>query len=208
MPWRKTLFVLHRDVGFVALGLTLVYAISGIAVNHRRDWDYNQSTTEQELRLEPASVMLRDLPGERRDAIARDASVVTPEEEKQLVSAVSAALGRPEGPRNAFWRGPDRLSLFFGKEDHDTADYSPSSGAVHRVLRSDRFLLRQLNFLHLNESGRAWTWVADLYAVSLLFLGVTGVVMVKGRSGLWGRGGLLVAAGVLLPIAAWLLVRS
>ena len=31
MKWRPTLFVLHRDVGFFCLGLTLVYAISGAA---------------------------------------------------------------------------------------------------------------------------------------------------------------------------------
>jgi uncharacterized protein len=31
----------HRDIGYVAVGLTLVYAVSGVAVNHIADWDPN-----------------------------------------------------------------------------------------------------------------------------------------------------------------------
>lgn len=208
MQWRKTLFVLHRDVGFVALGLTLLYGISGIAVNHRRDWDYNRSTTVEHLNPGPAVSFLQDLPADRRTTLAADPSAVSPEEEKQLVQRLAAALGRPEGPRNAFWRGRDRLSLFFGNGDDDTVDYSPSTGAAERTVRRDRFLLRQLNQLHLNERGGAWTWFADIYATALLFLGITGVVMVKGRSGLIGRGGILVALGLVVPVVVWLLVKT
>jgi hypothetical protein len=32
---------LHRDLGFLAFGLTIVYAVSGIAVNHIGTWDPN-----------------------------------------------------------------------------------------------------------------------------------------------------------------------
>lgn len=207
MQWRKTLFVLHRDVGFVAVGLTLVYAISGIAVNHRRDWDYNRSVRVETIAVGRVVELLPDLPPARREALSQDSSSVTTDEQSALVRSVSAKLGRPAGPRNTFWRGPDRLSMFFGAGDDDTVDYSPSTGAAVRTVRQDRPLLRQLNFLHLNESGRLWTWVADTYAAALLFLGITGVVMVKGRSGLLGRGGLLVAAGIVVPFLLWLLVR-
>lgn len=186
------------------MGMTLVYALSGVAVNHRRDWDYNQSTTTEQVRLEPAAHLLRDLPADRRELIARDAGAVSPEEEKRLVAAVSSALGRSQPPRNAFWTGPDRMSLFFGPGDDDTVEYSPRTGGAVHTVRQDRFLFRQLNFLHLNEGGGPWTWAADLYAVALAFLGLTGVVMVKGRAGLAGRGGILLAAGVLVPLAGWL----
>ena len=30
---------LHRDAGYLAVGLTIVYAVSGLAVNHVSDWD-------------------------------------------------------------------------------------------------------------------------------------------------------------------------
>ena len=36
--WRPWLRAVHRDVGYVAVGLTFVYALSGLAVNHITDW--------------------------------------------------------------------------------------------------------------------------------------------------------------------------
>ena len=39
--WRPWLRALHRDIGYVAVGLTFVYALSGLAVNHIADWDPN-----------------------------------------------------------------------------------------------------------------------------------------------------------------------
>jgi len=170
MPWRKTLFVLHRDVGFVALGLTIVYGVSGIAVNHRRDWDYDRSVSVESLSLGGAADLVGDVPADRRDAITHDPTTWSPDEEQRIVRAIAAKVGRPEGPRNAFWRGPDRFSLFFGPGDDDTVDYTPSTGEAIRTTRKDRVVLRQMNLLHLNKPGRWWTWVADLYALSLLFL--------------------------------------
>src|SRR5205085_7811502 len=35
---RKWLRAIHRDVGYIAVGLTFIYALSGIAVNHITDW--------------------------------------------------------------------------------------------------------------------------------------------------------------------------
>ena len=40
---RKWLRILHRDLGYLVAGLTIVYAISGIAVNHVQDWNPNIS---------------------------------------------------------------------------------------------------------------------------------------------------------------------
>ena len=36
--WRPWLRAMHRDIGYVAVGLTFVYALSGLAVNHLTDW--------------------------------------------------------------------------------------------------------------------------------------------------------------------------
>jgi hypothetical protein len=36
--WRKLFRALHRDIGYVAVSLTLAYALSGLAVNHIDDW--------------------------------------------------------------------------------------------------------------------------------------------------------------------------
>src|SRR5262245_1888964 len=36
--WRAWLRAIHRDVGYAAIGFTVIYAVSGIAQNHIEDW--------------------------------------------------------------------------------------------------------------------------------------------------------------------------
>ena len=46
-PWRAWLRAVHRDAGYIAVGLTVVYALSGLAVNHISDWDPNFQSYER-----------------------------------------------------------------------------------------------------------------------------------------------------------------
>ncbi len=80
------------------------------------------------------------------------------------------------------------------------------TGQHMRVFTAPAFLLRQLNALHLNEAEGAWTWIADVLAAGLLFLAMSGMLMVRGRKGLSGRGGVLAGLGVLHPLIAVLLL--
>ncbi|MZI58189.1 peptidase, partial [Enterococcus durans] len=41
---------------------------------------------------------------------------------------------------------------------------------------------------------------ADAFAVSLIVITVSGMVMIKGPKGLWGRGGIELVGGILIPI--------
>src|ERR1700733_12468822 len=36
--WRAWLRAVHRDCGYLAIGFTVIYAVSGIAQNHIEDW--------------------------------------------------------------------------------------------------------------------------------------------------------------------------
>lgn len=206
MRWRPTLLVLHRDLGFFALGLTLVYGISGIAVNHRHDWDYNYSNARESVTVGTAAQLLPSLSPERRDQVAKQPSSITDQEQAQLVRAISTKLQRSSEPSNVFWRGPNRISIFYATGEADVVDYNPVTGVAEHLAKRPRPLLRQLNFLHLNEAHGLWTYVADAYAAVLIFLAVSGVAVVQGRKGLLGRGGAYALAGVLLPIAAYLLL--
>jgi len=70
---------------------------------------------------------------------------------------------------------------------------------VHKRV-STRAVLYEVNVLHLNHIKGLWTWVADLFAVALCLLAITGMVMMKGQRGLAGRGKWFVGAGLLIPI--------
>ncbi|MGO2479734.1 MAG: PepSY-associated TM helix domain-containing protein, partial [Pseudoalteromonas sp.] len=39
--WYKLNRSLHRDIGYFCIGLVIIFAISGIAVNHKDDWNPN-----------------------------------------------------------------------------------------------------------------------------------------------------------------------
>jgi hypothetical protein len=86
---RNTVRALHRDLGYLAVGLTLVYAVSGLAVNHIADWDPNFTRTRREI----------DLGG--------------PVDEAKVLSA----LAIHERPREVFRAGPEQLEIAFDKRN-------------------------------------------------------------------------------------------
>lgn len=182
MNWRHVNTAVHRDVGYLCVALTVIYAVSGIAVNHKADWNPSRKVEREVRRFEPVPVGERDA----------------------MVAALVERLELPGPPRSSFRTAPHLVDLFYdGFSVH--ADATKGEAEVERV--KDRPLLRDANFLHLNEPKRLWTWVADLYAALLLVLAVTGMFVLKGRNGLGGRGKWLVAAGLLVPLAFIVFLR-
>jgi uncharacterized protein len=176
--WRRLNNLLHRDIGYLAVGLTVVYGVSGLAVNHVRDWNPSYRVAKTALQIEP-------IRASERDAIVREAL------QKLRVG---------QEPRNVFRPDPETLQLFF-REGTYSIDL-PTGQVIAEVTRP-RPVLFELNQLHLNTPKRLWTWVADAYAVSLILLALTGMFVLKGRTGITGRGAWLTGAGVLIPAAYW-----
>ena len=51
MNWRKLNRVLHRDFGYFFTATTIIYALSGIALNHMNDWNPNYIINSQDIKL-------------------------------------------------------------------------------------------------------------------------------------------------------------
>jgi hypothetical protein len=179
--WRRVNRAVHRDAGYLVAGLTLVYAISGVAVNHRADWNPNVSLAPETRRFAPLPVTDRE---------TMTASVVT-------------ALSLPGPPRSSFRRAPERIELYY---DGWSLEADVTTGVATVTRPRERPVLREANYLHLNEPKGAWTWLADAYGVLLGTLAVTGLFVLRGRNGLGGRGKWWVMAG-LVPVVAFLLLR-
>jgi hypothetical protein len=173
---RAWLRAIHRDAGHLAVGLTFVYALSGIAVNHIPDWEPS-FTPYQETRELGGPVGGTD---------------------EEAAAAVLGRLGISDTPRDVYRAAPDDLQIVFDKR---TLHVSTGSGRVLDEGQRPRFFLRVANWLHLNRGKRAWTYVADTYAAGLLLLAVSGIFLTPGRKGLWGRGGVLLLVGAALPVA-------
>jgi hypothetical protein len=173
--WRSWTRAIHRDLGHLAVGLTAVYALSGLAVNHISDWDPNFVNYDRTVELGPL--------GGSDEAIA---------------AQVLAKLEITDKPSETYRASDTQLDLVF---EQRTVHVDTSTGRVVDEGQRPRLLLRAANWLHLNRGKKSWTLIADAYAAGLLLLAVTGMVMLPGRKGLLGRGGVLVLIGVAIPIA-------
>lgn len=175
--WRAWLRAVHRDIGYLAVGLTFVYAISGLAINHLGDWDPNfKSVVETSKLAGPYS-----------------------EDEELLTERVIEHLGVHEDDVQASYFESD--TVFEVSLADSTAQLDTASGTVKVASKKPRFLLRAINWLHYNRGKSAWTYIADGYAILLLYLAISGAFMLKGRKGLVGRGAILIAMGAAVPIA-------
>lgn len=184
--WRRVNRVLHRDIGYLAAGLTLVYAVSGILLNHLHDWNSN-------YRIEHASgtLQLPPVPEEPDDAFVAD---------------VLRLDGEGREPRGTFMAAPGALQIFL---DERVLTVNLETGAYDGEIAGERFLLHAMNALHLNQAGRVWMWFSDIYAACLAILAVTGLFVLKGRQGITGRGAWLTTTGVALPLLiAWVLLSG
>ena len=175
IPWRPWLRALHRDFGYFVVGLTFVYALSGLAVNHIAEWDPNFV---------------------EREALHHLAAPL-PDDDDQAAAAIAVALHITAKPKEVYRVTDDELEVRY---DERTLNANLKTGEVQEHGRKPRLLLRIANWLHLNRGKKAWTYIADSYAVLLLFLASSGLFMLPGRKGLIGRGGLLLLLGTAVPV--------
>lgn len=175
-PWRPWLRAIHRDVGYLAVGLTFVYALSGLAVNHIADWDPNFTQIEQTYEL----------------------ALPLPDDDRAIAERAVETAGIDAAPVDVYRASDDQLDVVL---DERTLHVSTTTGHVVEEGQKARFFLRAANFLHLNRGKQAWTIIADGYAVFLLFLATSGLFMLPGRKGLLGRGIIFVVLGAAVPIA-------
>jgi uncharacterized protein len=185
VKWRGLFRALHRDLGYVAVTLTLAYGLSGVAVNHFDDWNPNYRFEVRQL-----------------DVGALPAGTLA-EHEAFLV----ARLGLdPKRVRGHVQDDATQFRVFLANGEEVRVDLSTGRGEHKSLAR--RAVLFQVNALHLNHLKGAWTYVADAFAVALMCLALTGVTMMKGEQGLWGRGKWFVAAGLAVPLGVVLYALS
>ena len=173
--WRAWLRSLHRDAGYLAIGLTVLYAVSGIAINHIGSWDPNFKTVRS----------VRAVTG----PFSEDPEVAG--------AAVLGELGIELPPRDVFYDSETSLEIHF---DNQMVVVDTAAASATISAERPRWFLRVANWLHYNRGKAAWTYIADGYAVFLLFLAGSGALMLKGRKGFVGRGAVLIAIGAAIPL--------
>ncbi len=177
MKWRKWNNILHRDIGYLCFGLTLIYAVSGVAVNHVQDWNPNYSIEIINTNIGPVSY---------------NGSI-----SEERVTDILKRLGEAGKYKSIYFPDPKTVQIFL---EGSTITVDLGSGAVRMEKVKSRFLLREMNVLHLNHPKKLWTYFADLYAVCLVVMAVTGLFVLKGKYCITARCIFLTSLGIMAPI--------
>ena len=177
MNFRKIIRVIHRDLGYLCVGGMLIYAISGILLNHIHDFNSNYRIVHESFQL-PAEVA---------------ENALTP----SGVQAVLDIIGESRSADAVFQPDPRSLHIFI---EGSVIEVDIGRGTVVYERVAERTILKGMNDLHLNHAGRLWTWMADVYAAALGLLAFTGLFVLTGKQGITGRGAWLTGVGVIIPV--------
>jgi hypothetical protein len=175
--WRHLFRVLHRDIGYVCVALTIAYALSGIAVNHIDDWNPSYTFSERTVDIGPLPAgTLAQQEAFVVDKLALDRATV----------------------RGHFAETATSLRVFLTEGQEAVIDTRTGRGTLKTIAK--RAVLFEVNALHLNNLKGIWTYVADIFALALVILALTGATMMKGDRGFAGRGKYFIGAGLAIPI--------
>ena len=175
---RKWSRVIHRDLSFFFSGMVLIYAISGIVMNHRNTINPNYSVERQEYAITEILPMQSDF-------------------KKEDVLKLLVPLGEEGNYTKHYFPQENLMKVVLKGGSSLVVELSTRHAVYEKLTR--RPLLSALTKLHYNP-GSWWTHFADLFAAGLIIITVSGIIMIKGPKGLWGRGGIELAAGIIIPL--------
>ena len=179
MSWRKWNRWLHRELGYLFFGMTLVYGLSGIALNHgvARHWDPSLVT--------------------RNETFQYTSGITRTQVDRELVEDILELTGERQHFKQYFFPNDAYLIIFL---KGGQIQLELESGQVNLIKIRNRPVFREVNYLHYNKPKQIWTWFSDLFALALILLAISGLLMVRGKRGIRGTGGILLGIGVLIPL--------
>lgn len=179
MNWNLKLRNWHRDFSYFYVGLLISFSVSGIALNHRQDWDPRDYVYETiKLKIH----------------IPKDRDAITDEFFKQSLIDNNIDLKL----RGTAWRRGG-YNLYF---DGAYAFINPLSGEGEIERFKIRPILGQMVDLHKSSNG-LWIWYSDIFAISVLLICLTGLIIAKGKNGFKKRGWKLALLGLIIPFIFW-----
>lgn len=168
--------VTHRDLGYLIAGLTIIYAISGIALNHKNNWNpnyiFDNRTFTSKVKV-------------TRETIDRE-----------IVLDILKSIQLDPDFRTFYFPTGNKVTIFIdgGLVELNVAT---GEGVIQRI--SKRPFFYHINFLHYNP-GKWWKYFSDVFCLALIIVTVTGLFILKGKNGITGRGAILTIAGFILPL--------
>lgn len=168
---KKWLRIIHRDLGFLMVGICFVYAISGILLNHMNGKDPAYKSVEKSIETG------KNLSNEELTAF-------------WLKNSDLPVLKR------VFKDDDTHYNLML---DGGIGVYDSTTGIIKYEHHSKRQFVYWINKLHYNKIN-GWSFMADFFAVSLIFFAISGLFITSRKNGVLGRGKWYLLAGIAIPV--------
>ncbi len=177
MKWRKLNRWIHRELGYLFFGMSIIYGISGIALNHGGHWNPGIVTRSEYFNYTPSL---------SKDMISR-----------QVVEEILQITGEEKSFKQYYFPNPDYLMIYL-KGGHINVNLPTGEISLTRV--RNRPVFNEMNYLHYNKPKKLWTWFSDLFALGLVLMAISGLFLVRGKKGINGRGGITTLIGIIIPL--------
>lgn len=193
--WLKQLHTWHWISAAISLAGMLLFAATGITLNHAASIGATPRITQSSGQIDRALLAHLPPPG--------DSTAPLP---APLARAVAAAVPLDPAGRAADWSADDEIYVAMPGPGRDAwVAIDRASGAV-TAERTDRGWISYLNDLHKGRNtGPAWSWFIDLFAVACLVFSLTGLFLLqlhaRHRPLTWP----LVGASLAIPVGLALL---
>jgi len=168
---------LHRDIGYLCVGMTLIYAISGIVLNHFKSGDFVHPDYSKSY---------------------KEFKVTIPKNGKADQPYISSILDQAGEKKNfkSFITGENYVQIFL---TNGSIYVDLTNGSAQIETKTPRYIIKEFNLLHYNNIKKLYTWFSDIYAAGLILLAITGLFILRGKNGIIGRGAWLTAIGIIIP---------
>ncbi|MBJ6978722.1 PepSY-associated TM helix domain-containing protein [Luteimonas sp. MC1895] len=192
--WLRTLHQWHWISSAVCLVGMLLFAVTGITLNHA-------AKIEGDPRVDTRQLGLPDHLRPQLDAHVDGTAPLPP----ALATWLRDALDAPLGGRAAEW-SEDEIYLSMPGPGRDAWLAIDKAGGTVEYERTDRGWVSYLNDLHKGRnSGPAWGWFIDVFAIACIVFTLTGLFLLqmhaRQRPTTWPWVGL----GLVVPVVLALL---
>jgi|AntAceMinimDraft_16_1070373.scaffolds.fasta_scaffold05003_2 hypothetical protein len=173
--WRKWNRMIHRDLGFLFFGMTIIYALSGIAINHLDDWNPNYIIIKSNVEF---------------------SNVINTDINKTDIVSFLDKFNEGRYYKKHYFPNDNTLKVFL-KNGVAVFNISKGIGTIEKTRK--RPIFKEINYLHYNP-GLWWTSFSDIFAGALMLIAITGLFIIKGKKGITGRGAWLTILGIIIPL--------
>ena len=134
MKWRKINRIIHRDLGYFFVGMTLIYSLSGIALNHLDDWNPSYTIIQKEFQV---------------DTMPSRAEI-----DQDVALNLTGRFDEKDHFKNYYFPEEQTLKIFIDNGSIEV-DLKTGAGRIEKSERRPVFF--EVNYLHYNPT-QLWNW--------------------------------------------------